>query len=148
MTEIFAAATNRRLAFYDTSARDGLALDVAPWTRVLVTINPSGQHLMSMTVNGRKYTRFGHDYTRAPGPMHADELGGIGLGTEYGDKVADLAFSLAALAYPGLTSWAELEPGTVDNYYADAHEIIRTYPHLLSLSERERLAPVFAQVAA
>ena len=72
----------------------------------------------------------------------------IGLGTEYGDKVADLAFDLAKLPYPWIQSWSDLaDPGTVDNYWQDAAEIIRAYPHLLSLPERERLTPVFPEVA-
>lgn len=147
MTEIFPAVTNRRLAFYEVLP--GLsALDVAPWTRVMVTIHPNGQHAMTLHADGKTFTRIGSFYTRATGPLHPDELGGIGLGTEYGDKVADLAFNLARLPYPGIQSWADVEPHIVDNYYADAHEIIRAYPHLLTLGERERLAPVFAEVAA
>lgn len=147
MTEIFAAATNRRMAFYEVLP--GLSvIDVAPWTRILVTVNPSGQHVMSVTAEGKTFTRVGSAYTRTPGPLHPDELGGIGLGTEYGDKVADLAFSLAKLPYPFMESWADIEPHIVDYYKADAEEIIRAYPHLLSLPERERLAPIFPEVAA
>lgn len=147
MTEIFAAVTNRRLTFWE-ALPGSTVLDVAPHTRVLVTVNESGRHEMAVTAEGKSYTRIGHHYTPALGPIHPDELGGLGLGTEYGDKVAELAFTLAKLPYPGMESWADVEPHIVDNYYADAEEIIKGYPHLLSLPERERLAPIFPQVAA
>lgn len=147
MTEIFAAVTNRRLAFWE--AATGLAvLDVAPWTRVIVTIEPTGQHVMAVKADGKSFVRAGNDYTPAAGPMHPDELGGIGPGTEYGDKVSELAFALAKLPYPWMESWADVEPPLMDLYMEDAADIIRTYPHLLSLSERERIAPIFPQVAA
>lgn len=147
MTEIFSAVTSRRMAFYEEGARDGLVLEVAPQTRVIVTINHVEQHAMRVHVDGKSYLRHGSDYTRVTGPLHPNEVGGTGLGTEYGDKVADLAFSLAKLPYPWMESWADVEPHYVDNYTADAEEIIRAYPHLLSLPERERLGLVYSEVA-
>lgn len=146
MTGIFAAVTNRQLEFFDVTGA-GQSLDVAPKSRVTVTLDPNGENLMTTYVEGRAYSCFGSDYTRIIGPLHPDEVGGIGPGTEYGDKVAGLAFNLAKMAYPYMKSWADEEPEIEENYLADADGIIRAYPHLLSLPERERLAPLFAEVA-
>ena len=150
MAKIFAAITNRRLTFWEAPGNTSVR-SFAPKTRITVTVNESGQHILTARADGKSWTRFGHDYTETPGPygpgLVASEVGGIGLGTEYGDKVADLAFTLAQLPYPGMQSWADVEPHLVDLYMEDAAEIIRSYPHLLSGGERERLAPAFPELA-
>ena len=149
-TPTFPAVTTRGLTFWAISfGGDGRRFP--PGTRVSVTVLETGQHCMSTSAEGVTYSRFSSAYdTRSPLPeatATAEEVGGIDLGTEYGDKVAELAFELAKLPYPWMTSWADVEPELVDNYMMDAAEIIRSYPHLLSLPERERLAPLYPEVA-
>jgi hypothetical protein len=150
MTEIFAAVTNRRLTFWEAPGNTSVR-SFAPRTRITVRVNESGQHVLTARADGASFTRVGHDYTATPdtyGPgLTASEVGGIELGTEYGDKVADLAFTLAQLPYPWMDSWADVEPHLVDLYTQDAVEIIHSYPHVLSGGERERLTPAFPELA-
>ena len=146
MTEIFTAKTSRRLAFWEAPGNLSVR-DIAPETPVTVTVNESGQHIMTAHVDGKTFTRIGHGFTRITDNEALAAVGGVELGTEYGDKVADLAFNLVRLPYPGIKTWADVEPHIVDNYYADAEEIIRAYPHLLSGGERERLAPAIPELA-
>lgn len=150
MTAMFAAATTRRLTFWAISHR-GTARSFDAGTAITVTEQETGQHIMTAWVEGVAYTRYGHGYRPTPAQPEptatAAEVGGVELGTEYGDKVAELAFTLCQLAYPYMRTWADVEPETVDNYYADAHEIIRSYPNLLGLTERERLAPHLPELA-
>jgi hypothetical protein len=149
-TAVYVAATTRRLTFWAIS-HGGTARSFDAGTAITVTALETGQHVMSAWADGMAYTRYGHAYRISgaePAPVAtAEEVGGIGLGTEYGDKAAELAFTLCQTAYPYLRTWADVEPETVDNYYADAHEIIRSYPNLLSFSERVRLAPYMPELA-
>lgn len=150
MTEVFAAKTSRRLTFWE--APDNISVrSFAPETPITVTVSESGQHTLTAHADGNTFTRIGHGYTRLTdndGPAaKLEAVGGVALGTEYGDKVADLAFSLVQLAHPGVQSWDDVEPHLVDLYTEDATEIINSYPHLLSGGERERLAPAKPELA-
>lgn len=150
MDESFAATTDRRLVFWESPSHESVR-SMDPRTPVTVTIDADGVHTMTASAAGKTFTRVGRSYTAvkdSPVPSQTiAAVGGIDLGTEYGDTVADLAFALAEIPYPGIQSWADVDPQTVDNYFADAHEIVRSYPHLLSFGERERLAPALPDVA-
>jgi hypothetical protein len=143
----FLAVAGSKLRFY---ANDGQAREFETGTRVAVTLESFGYD-MSTSHEGATYNRFGVcDDFCSPFPAAtatAEEVGGIGLGTEFGDKVASLAFDLVRIPYPWVRGWADVEPHIVDNYYADAEGIIRDHPHLLTLPERERLAPLYPELA-
>ena len=59
-------------------------------------------------------------------------------GTEYTERREKLARFLCDLVY-GDGAWVEAEADLILNYRLDADDIIKANPHLLSLTERERL---------
>lgn len=147
MTEMFAATTTRRLTFWETDTN--VVQSIAPRSRVVVTVNEAGQHIMTARAGGKVLSRIGNQYTPDHGEPRprASEVGGTGTGTEYGDKLAALALKLAQLPYPGMQAWADVDASLCDLYTEDAREILHSYPHLLSGMERERLAPAFPELA-
>lgn len=66
--------------------------------------------------------------------------------SEYTERREKLAEFLCNLVY-GEGAWGEAEEDTRLNYRLDAQDIIKANPHLLSLTERERLGDSIPELA-
>lgn len=66
--------------------------------------------------------------------------------TEYTERREKLARFLCDLVY-GDGAWVEAETDLILNYRLDADDIIKANPHLLSLTERERLEHLIPELS-
>lgn len=81
-----------------------------------------------------------------PTPAAMGQIPETGPATEYGEVLAVLAEFLHSIPN-GAGTWADAEASYRTNYTADAADLIALQPHLIDLTERQRLAALIPALA-